>query len=105
MTTKINDETVLGLVVKPINETLFKGQCWILQQNSALSHQSKCRQEWLANKIPAIIRAEECTYSSPDLNLLDQELCHILEQNACRKRCPNLQLLKRSINEEMEKIP
>ncbi len=76
LTTKIYEETVLELVMKPPNGTLLKGQHWIFQQDSASAHKSKCFQEWLANDVPAFIRTEGWALDSPDLNPLDYELGH-----------------------------
>ncbi len=64
MTAKIYEETVLKPVVKPLNNSLFKRQLWIFQQDSAPAHKSKRSQEWFANNVPAFIRAEEWTSSS-----------------------------------------
>ncbi len=41
-TAKIDEETILKPVEKPLNDTLFKGQLWIFQQDSAPAHKSKC---------------------------------------------------------------
>ncbi len=45
MTIKIREETILEPVVKPLYDTLFKGQCGIFQQDSAPAHKSKHCQE------------------------------------------------------------
>ncbi len=92
--------------MKPLNDTLFKGATLDLPTRSAVTaHKSKCCQEWFANNVLALIQVEDCTPGSSDLNPLDCELCEVLEQNAYRKRRPNLEALKRSIIEEAEKIP
>ncbi len=104
-TTKIYEETIFKLVVKPINNTLFKGQHWIFQEDLAPAHEPKCCQEWLSTNIPAFIQAEEWTSGIPDLNPLDYELWDILEQSACQKLHPNLGSLKRSIIKKATKIP
>jgi hypothetical protein len=33
-------------VVKPLNTTLFNGQKWVFQQDSAPAHKAKMTQEW-----------------------------------------------------------
>ncbi len=96
---------VLESIVKPLNDTLFKGQCWIFQQHSTPVHKSKHCQEWLANNISACIQAEDWTSGSPDINPFDYELWGILEQKVCLKCHPNLELFRRSIIEEAVKIP
>ncbi len=72
-TTKIYEETIFKSTAKPLNDTLFKGQCWIFQEDSAPAHKSKCCQELLANNIPTFIRVDWIS-GSPYLNPLDYEL-------------------------------
>ena len=40
-------EDMLQGVVKHLNMTLFNGQEWVLQQDSAPAHKAKTTQEWL----------------------------------------------------------
>ncbi len=80
-TTKIYEETILEPIVKLFND-IFKGQHWILQQDSVPTYKSKHHPEWLANNIPAFI--EGWTSGKPDVNPFD-ELWNILEQNSMSK--------------------
>ncbi len=54
-TTKTCKETVPEPAVKPLNNTSFKKQHWIFQQDSVPAHKSKHYQEWLANEIPTFM--------------------------------------------------
>ncbi len=99
MTAKIYEETVLELILKPLNDTLFEGQHWIFQQDSVLAHKSKRCQEWSVDNIPLFIRVKDGTSGSLDLNPHDHELWYILEKKACQK------WFKWSITEEATKIP
>ncbi len=40
--TKIYEETILELVVKPLNETLFHRQCWIFQDLAPALKSKQC---------------------------------------------------------------
>ncbi len=82
-TIKIQEEIVLEPVVKPLNETLFKKQRWIFQQDATPTHKSERCHEWLANNIRAFDQAEDWASGSPNLNPLDDELWYSLEQNDC----------------------
>jgi inhibitor of nuclear factor kappa-B kinase subunit alpha len=44
---RVYQEDVLQGAVKPLNMTVFNGQKWVFQQNSALAHKAKTTQEWL----------------------------------------------------------
>jgi hypothetical protein len=46
-------------VVKPLNTTLFNGQEWVFQQDSATAHKAKTTQEWLRRKFLAFIGVED----------------------------------------------
>ena len=52
-------EDVVEPVVKPLNTTLFKGQKWTMQQDSAPAHKAKVVQAWLKNNTPDIISTSE----------------------------------------------
>jgi hypothetical protein len=58
-------EDVLQGVVKPLNTTLFNGQKWFFQQDSAPAHEAKTTQERLRRHIPAFISAEGVQTSTP----------------------------------------
>jgi len=46
-------------VVKPLNATVFSGQKWVFQQDSAPAHKAKTIQEWLRRNAPGFVRAED----------------------------------------------
>lgn len=102
---KVYQETVLEWIVKPLNTTLFHGEHWVYQQDSAPSHKAKSMQEWLENNVPDFISHQEWTSGSPDLNPLDYSLWDILESEVCATRHPNLESLKRSIVEKAASMP
>jgi inhibitor of nuclear factor kappa-B kinase subunit alpha len=74
---------VLQGVVKPLNTTVFNGQKWAFQQDSAPAHKAKTTPEWLLSNVPAFIRAEDWPWGSPKLNPLDYKLWAVLEDMAC----------------------
>jgi len=83
---RMYQEDVLLGVVKPLNITLFSGQEWVFQQDSAPAHKAKTTQEWLRRNVPAFISAEDWPSGSPDLNPLDYKLWAVLDDMACQKR-------------------
>jgi inhibitor of nuclear factor kappa-B kinase subunit alpha len=70
----VYQEDVLHGVVKLFNTSLFNGQKWVFQQESAPAHKTKTTQEWLRRHVPAFISAEDWLSGSPDLNPLDYKL-------------------------------
>jgi len=94
---RVYQEDVLQGDVKLLNTTVFSGQEWVFQQDSAPGHKAKTTQEWLQRNFPAFINAEVWPSGSPDLNPLDHKLWAVLEDMACRKRHNNLDILKRSL--------
>ncbi len=58
-------------------------------------HASKCCQEWLANNVPAFIRAKDWKSGGAGLNPIDYELYDILD----RKRFENAIQIWSSLNE------
>jgi inhibitor of nuclear factor kappa-B kinase subunit alpha len=101
----VYQEDVPQGVVKPLNTTVFSGQKWVFQQDSAPAHKAKTTQEWLRRNVPAFISAEDWPSGSPDLNPLDYKLWAVLEDMACRKRHNNLDSLKRSLVKAAAGIP
>jgi hypothetical protein len=93
----VYQEDVLHGVVKQLNMTLFSGQKWVSQQDSAPAHKTKTTQEWLRRHIPAFISTEDCPSGRPDLNLLDSKLWDVLEDTVCQKHHNNLDILKKSL--------
>jgi len=98
-------EDVLQGAVKPVNTTVFNGQKWVFQQDSAPPHKAKMTQEWLQRNILALISAEDWPSGSPDLNPLGYKLWAVLEDMACRKHHNNLNSLKRSLVKAAAEIP
>ena len=102
---RVYQDDVLQGVVKPLNTTVFSGQKWVFQQDSAPAHKAKTTQEWLRRKVLAFISAEDGPLESPDLNPLDYKLWAVLEDMAYRKRHNNLDSLKRSLMKAVAEIP
>ena len=100
---RVYQEDVLRGVVKPLNTTVFSGQRWVFQQDSAPTHKAKTTQEWLRRNIPAFISAKDWPSGSPDHNPVDNKLWAILEDMACQKRHNNLDSLKRSLMKQLQR--
>jgi len=98
----VYEEDVLQGVVKPLNMTLFNGQEWVFQQDSAPAHKTKTIQKWLWRNLLAFISAENWPSGSTDLKPLDCKLWAVLEDMACQKR---LESLKRSLVKAAAEIP
>jgi len=99
---RVYQDDVLQGVVKPLNTTLFNGQKWVFQQDSAPARKAKMTWEWLRRHVPAFISAEDWPAGSPDLNPLDYKL---LEDMACQKHHNNLDSLKRSLVKAAAEFP
>jgi len=93
----VYQEDVLQGVVKPLNTTVFSGQKWVFQQDSAPAHKAKMTQEWLWQNVLAFISAEDWPLGSPELNPLDYKLWAVLGDMACQNSHNNLDSLKRSL--------
>jgi hypothetical protein len=85
---------VLQEDVKHLNTTVFSGQIWVFQQNSAPAHKAKMTQEWLRGTFRPLsapgIDPEGVQASTPWTN----KLWAVLEDMACRKHHDNLDSLK-----------
>jgi len=101
----VYQEDVLQGVVKPLYTTVFIGQKWVFQQDSAAANKAKTTQEWLRRNVPSFISAEDWLSGSPDLNPLDYKLWAVLEDKTCRKCHNNLDSLKRSLMKAAAEIP
>jgi len=66
-------------VVKHRNISLFSGQEWVFQQDSAPAHNAKTTQEWLWRNLLTFISAENWPSGSADLKPLDNKLWTVLE--------------------------
>jgi len=91
--------------VKPLNTTLFNGQEWVFQQDSAPAHKAKTTQVWLRRNLLAFISAENWPLGGPDLNPLDCKLWAVLKDKACQKHHNNLESLERSLIKAVAEIP
>ena len=78
------------------NTTVFSGQKWVFQQDSAPAHKAEMTHEWPQRNVPAFISDKDWPSGSPDLNPLAYKLCDFLENMACWKHHNNLDCLKRS---------
>lgn len=90
-------EEVLEKVVKPLNQTMFTGDHWIFQQDSAPAHKARKTQQWLKDNVPEFISHMDWPSSSPDLNPLDYKLWDILETKTSSSSHSNLENLKKSL--------
>ena len=88
---KVYQETVLERLVKNLNNTLFHGQNWSFQQDSAPAHKARTTQQWLETNVPDFISTSDWPSASPDLNPLDYKLWSKLQEMACKKRHPNIE--------------
>jgi len=92
-------------VVQPLTDTLFHGEHWIFQQDSAPAHKCKLAQNWLQENVPEFIAHMDWPSGSPDLNPLDYRLWTELEEAACSKPHTNLEALKASIRKAAANLP
>jgi len=93
---QVYQEDMLQEIVKTLSRTLFSGQEWVLQQDSAPAHKAKTTQEWLERNVPAFISTRDWPFGSPDLRPLDYKLWAVLEHMVCRKS-HNLESLRRPL--------
>jgi inhibitor of nuclear factor kappa-B kinase subunit alpha len=100
----VYQEDVLQGVVKYLNMTIFSGQKWVFQQDSAPAHKAKTTQEWLRRHVPAFISAEDWPSGSPNLNPMDYKLWAVLGDMAAQKHHNNLDSLKRSLVKAVAEI-
>jgi inhibitor of nuclear factor kappa-B kinase subunit alpha len=98
----VYQENVLQGAVKPLNTTVFSGQKWIFQQDSAPAHKAKMTR--------VVAEAHSDIYQHRGLDLRESrpqppELWAVLEDMACRKHPNNLGSLKRSLVKAAAEIP
>ena len=67
----VYQKDMLQGVVKHLNTTLFNGQVFVLQQDSATANKGKTTHVWLRSNILAFISAKNWPSASPDLKPLD----------------------------------
>jgi hypothetical protein len=105
---KINQEVymqrILRDVVEPWAMGHFGGRPWIYQQDSAPAHKARLVQEWCNAHFPRFITSQEWPPYSPDLNPMDYSVWSILEARACSKPHKNLESLRRSLQQEWDRI-
>ncbi|XP_053959087.1 uncharacterized protein LOC128863773 [Anastrepha ludens] len=101
---KVYQEDVLEGVLKQLGSTLFNGERWIFQQDSAPVHNAKITQQWLKNNIPGFIAAADWASGSSDLDPLDCSLCSELEKMGCRRLRRNLRSLKQFLAQVAQTI-
>ena len=97
-------EDILEQVVKPLNDSLFNGEQWSFQQDSATSHKAKKTQRWLTANVPDFISTDAWPSASPDLNPLDYAIWSKLEAKVCCKPHTSVDALKRSLLRERDAL-
>ena len=97
-------EDILEQVVKPLNDSLFNGEQWSFQQDSAPSHKAKTTQRWLTANVPDFISTDAWPSASPDLNPLDYAIWSKLEAKVCCKPHTSVDALKRSLLREWDAL-
>jgi inhibitor of nuclear factor kappa-B kinase subunit alpha len=98
-------EDVLQGVVKHLNMTLFSGQEWVFQQDSAPAYKAKTTQEWLRRNLVAFISTENWPSGSADLKPPDNKLWAVLRDMACQECHNSVESLKRSLVKAVSEIP
>lgn len=98
-------ELVLEACVKPWAAKNFKKDRWVFQQDSAPAHKAKTTQRWLQENVPAFISTTDWPSCSPDLNPMDFSIWGILESKVCNKKYDSVEVLKRALVREWNKIP
>ena len=98
-------EDVLQGIVKHLNMTLFSGQEWVFQQDSAPAHKAKTTQECLWRNLLAFISAKNWPSGSADLKPLDNKLWAVLKDMVCQKHHNILESQKRSLVKAVAEIP
>jgi hypothetical protein len=102
---RVYQEDELQVVVKHLNTTLFTGQEWVVQPDSASAHKAKTAQVWLWWNLLAFIGAKNWPSGSAHLKPLDNKLWVVLEDMACQKHHNSLESLKRSLMKTVTQIP
>jgi len=92
-------------VVKHLNVTLFIGQEWVFQQDSAPVHKAKTTQECLQRNLLAFIGAKNWPSGSADLKPLDNKLWAVLEDMVCQKHHNSHVSQKRSLMKAVAEVP
>ena len=85
--------------------TLFHGQNWSFQQDSAPAHKARTNQQWQETNVPDFTSTSDWPSASPDLNPLDYRLWSKLQEMAWKKRHPNIESLKRSLRKAAADFP
>ena len=85
--------------------TLFHGQNWSFQQDSAPAHKAQTTQQWQETNVLDFISISDWPSASPYLNSLDYKLWSKLQEMACKKRHPNIESLKQSLRKAAADFP
>ena len=85
--------------------TLFHGQNWNFEQDSAPAHKPQTTQQWQKTNCPEFISTKGWHSTSPNLNCLDCKFRSNRQEMACKKRYPNIENLKRSLRKVGADLP
>ena len=101
------EETALNFQYSDVSScnTLFHGQSWSFQQDSAPAHKAWATQQWQETNVPDFISTSDWPSASPDLNPLDYKLWSKLQEMACKQRHPNIESLKWSLQKAAADFP
>ena len=95
---------MLKLKVVPWMNALVLNNGLRLQQDGATAHTSNSAHAWCQRNFTAIMLKEMWPPSSPDLNLMDFEICSILEQKACIVFQSSVDTLKKNLTDSWDKV-
>lgn len=97
MNQSVYRDQVLNEALLPWAHKMFSSSAWTFQQDSAPSHKARATQEYLTERVPRLISAQEWPLYSPDLNPMDFSIWSILEAKVCAKKHQTLGSLKASL--------
>uniref|UniRef100_A0A8R1HU47 Tc1-like transposase DDE domain-containing protein n=2 Tax=Caenorhabditis japonica TaxID=281687 RepID=A0A8R1HU47_CAEJA len=106
---KINQKNYMDdILVKhllPWTNTHFGQHHCIFQPDGAPAHIAKSTQEWCKANLPAFIKKENSSASSPDFNQLDYSVWGVLQNKVCARPHSSVEALKKTLLEECDKLP
>ena len=85
--------------------TLFHGQNWSFQQDSAPAHKARTTQQWQETNIPNFISTSDWPSANLDLNLLDKKLWSKYSGDGLEEEAPNIEILKWSLQKAAANFP
>ena len=102
-----SEETALNFQYWDVSSfsSLFHGQNWNFQQDSAPAHKAHTIQQWQETDVPHFISTSDWHSAYPDLNPLDYKLWSKLQELACKERHPNTESLKQSLRKAAADFP